>query len=79
MSVAKTTKVKMLNDKSLKPVVQLLTWEGPRQWKPGKWGKFAPGEVEEDEETQAVLVREQAHVGAVILEVVCFISACNLS
>lgn len=55
MSVAKTTKVKMLNDKSLKPVVQLLTWEGPRQWKPGKWGKFAPGEGEEDDETQAVL------------------------
>ncbi|CAN7989553.1 unnamed protein product [Ixodes hexagonus] len=55
MSVTKTTKVKMLNDKSLKPVVQLLIWEGPRQWKPGKWNKFAPAEEQEDDETRAVL------------------------
>lgn len=55
MSVTKTTKAKMLNDKSLKPVVQLLSWEGPRQWKPGKWNKFAPSEEQEDDETRAVL------------------------
>ncbi|CAN7984747.1 unnamed protein product, partial [Ixodes pacificus] len=65
MSVTKTTKAKMLNDKSLKPVVQLLSWEGPRQWKPGKWNKFAPSEEQEDDETRAVLVRKRACIEVV--------------
>ncbi|XP_037281588.2 nucleolar pre-ribosomal-associated protein 1 [Rhipicephalus microplus] len=55
-SFTKTIKLKMLNDKSLKYVTQLLSWEGPKPWSiHGKWNKFKAIRGTEKEDPEAVL------------------------
>uniref|UniRef100_A0A224YV24 Nucleolar pre-ribosomal-associated protein 1 n=1 Tax=Rhipicephalus zambeziensis TaxID=60191 RepID=A0A224YV24_9ACAR len=55
-SFTKTIKLKMLNDKSLKYVTHLLSWEGPKPWSiHGKWNKFKAIRGTEKEDPEAVL------------------------
>lgn len=55
MSVPKTTKVKLLNDRALKFVVQLLSWEGPKQYKFSKW-ELLSGKKKDVEDCEALAV-----------------------
>lgn len=55
-SFTKTIKLKMLNDKSLKYVTKLLTWEGPKPWTLyGKWNKYKAVRETEKEDPEAVV------------------------
>lgn len=67
MSLSKTTKMRFLNDKTLKYVVQLLSWQGPREWHAvGKWKKFgARKSANEDEEARAILQVSEEDITAV--------------
>ncbi|KAK8782786.1 hypothetical protein V5799_015872 [Amblyomma americanum] len=56
MSFTKTIKLKMLNDKTLKYVTQLLSWEGPKPWMlSGRWNKYKAQRESEKEDPEAVV------------------------
>ncbi|KAH9381032.1 hypothetical protein HPB48_008246 [Haemaphysalis longicornis] len=66
LSFTKTLKVKMLNDKSLKYVVQLLTWKGPKPWTlSGKWNKYKAQRETDKEDPEAVLEASKEDVEVV--------------
>lgn len=55
-SFTKTIKLKMLNDKTLKYVTYLLSWEGPKPWTiHGKWNKYKAIRETENEDPEAVV------------------------
>lgn len=63
MSFTKTIKLKMLNDKTLKYVTQLLSWEGPKPWKlSGRWNKYKAQRESEKEDPEAVVEASQEDV-----------------
>ncbi|XP_049273077.1 nucleolar pre-ribosomal-associated protein 1 [Rhipicephalus sanguineus] len=62
-SFTKTIKLKMLNDKSLRYVTHLLSWEGPKSWTiHGKWNKYKAIRGTEKEDPEAVLQASEEDV-----------------